>query len=58
MATGKSKPTQRERFIDKARELGIDEDEAAFEARLKRVAKAGPQAPPAPKSKPKKKETD
>lgn len=32
------------RFIKKARELGCDEDEAAFEARLRKVAKA-----PAPK---------
>lgn len=33
-----------QRFIKKARELGCDEDEAAFEARLRKVAKA-----PAPK---------
>ena len=33
--------------IDKARELGCDEDEAAFEKRLRRIAKA----PPAPEKK-------
>jgi hypothetical protein len=33
-----------QRFIKKARELGCDEGEAAFEARLRKIAKA-----PAPK---------
>jgi hypothetical protein len=31
---------QSKRFIEKARELGCDKDEAAFEERLKKVAKA------------------
>jgi len=34
--------TQRQTFIDKARELGCDEDEAAFEERLRKIAKATP----------------
>ena len=29
---------QREKFANKARELGCDEDEAAFEAKLKSIA--------------------
>ena len=33
---------QRDRFIEKARELGCDEDEGRFNATLKRVAKAEP----------------
>jgi hypothetical protein len=35
--------TQSQRFIDKARELGCNEDEAAFEEWLRKIAKA--QAP-------------
>ena len=38
--------SQRDRFIEKARELGCDEDEVRFNETLKRVAKA----PPKPKS--------
>jgi hypothetical protein len=41
MASG-PKPTQKEKFIDKARELGCDEDEAVFEKRLRKIAKATP----------------
>ena len=37
--------TQAQRFIDKARELGCDEDEAAFEKRLRKIATAPPPAP-------------
>lgn len=33
---------QRERFIDAARELGCDEDEAAFKERLKKLVSAPP----------------
>jgi len=33
---------QVEAFRKKARELGCDEDEAAFEDRLKKIAKAAP----------------
>jgi hypothetical protein len=40
--------TQKQRFIDKARELGCDEDEVAFEERLRKIAKA---PPPKPESK-------
>ena len=37
--------TQAKRFFDKARELGCDEDEAAFEDRLRKIAKAPPTLP-------------
>jgi hypothetical protein len=33
---------QSQRFIDTARELGCDEDEAAFDEKLKRIAEAKP----------------
>jgi hypothetical protein len=36
------KRTQSERFIETARELGCDEDEAAFEEKLKRIASVKP----------------
>jgi hypothetical protein len=42
--------TQPQRFIEKARELGCDEDEAAFEERLRKIAKA--QTAPPQKKKP------
>ena len=35
--------TQHERFKDAARELDCDEDEARFDEKLKRVAKAKPE---------------
>ncbi|MCZ6774741.1 MAG: hypothetical protein O7G83_22530 [Proteobacteria bacterium] len=38
----KTKISQREKFIEKARELEADEDESAFEDKLKRSAKAKP----------------
>ena len=34
--------SQRGRFIEAARELGCDDDKDAFEAKLKRLAKAKP----------------
>lgn len=34
--------TQRDRFIEKARELGCDEDEARFNETLKRVVSTDP----------------
>ena len=37
--------SQSQRFIDKARELGCDEDEAAFDERLRKIAKATPPVP-------------
>ncbi len=49
-ATNKAQ-SQPQRFIEKARELGCDEDEAAFEERLRKIAKA---TPPSPKTKPRK----
>ncbi len=41
---------QIERFREKARELGCDEDEAAFDAKLRQIAqyKPPPKAPKAP----------
>jgi len=45
---------QAQRFIDAARELGCDEDEARFDAALKKVASAPPPKD-TPKPKPKKK---
>ncbi len=51
------KLTQSERFIEAARELGCDEDEAAFDDFLKKVAKAPPprkEEKPEPKRKAKK----
>lgn len=35
-------PKQRDRFIEAARELGCDEDEAAFKAMLGKVARHKP----------------
>jgi hypothetical protein len=37
--------SQSEKFKAVAREIGCDEDEAAFEARLKKTAKASPPKP-------------
>jgi hypothetical protein len=42
-----SQGEQSKRFIETARELGCDEDEAAFDEKLKRIATAKPM----PKSK-------
>jgi hypothetical protein len=36
---------QSKRFIETARELGCDEDEAAFDEKLKRIATAKPNRP-------------
>lgn len=36
-------PAQISAFIEKARELECDESEAAFDAKLRRIAKAKPQ---------------
>ena len=41
----KREQSQTDRFIQKARELGCDEDEAAFDKRLRKIAKpSGPKA--------------
>lgn len=48
--TGQDDPAKIERFKALARESGCDEDEAAFEAALKKVAQSGP----VPKHEPKK----
>ena len=49
----KADKTQRERFIETARELGCDEDEAAFDEKLRRIASAKPKrkVPAQPKQK-------
>ena len=36
------KPTQHDRFVEAARELGCDEDEAAFDEKLKVIARQKP----------------
>ena len=51
-APEKKAPTQRERFIKAAREVGATEDEMIFRQRLKAVAGAG--SPKPMKAKPKK----
>jgi hypothetical protein len=42
MKTGKPDPEQYKRFVETARELGCDEDEAAFEEKLRRIATVKP----------------
>ena len=51
MANGKSDDDQRQRFIETARALGADEDEAAFKEKLAVIARQVPkdEAPPAPR---------
>ena len=49
MTTGHKQTSQRQKFIDKAREIGADDSVAAFERKLTRIAKAGPKAPSKPK---------
>ena len=39
---------QRDRFIEAARELGADEDEAAFKAKLATIARQKPKDEPPP----------
>ena len=43
MTTDTSKKTQHKRFVEKARELGCDEDEKRFNTTLKKIAKTDPQ---------------
>ena len=50
MMVGEKDKTQGQKFADKARELGCDEDEAEFDEKLARLAKA--------KAKPKKDESE
>lgn len=44
------KEAQRKRFIETARELGCDEDEAAFDEKLRRIATAKPRSKAVSKS--------
>ena len=39
------RPSQRQKFIEAARKAGADESESAFEAKLKKIAKAKPKKP-------------
>lgn len=39
-------PTQLQKFIEAARKVGADESESAFEAKLKKIAKAKPKPNP------------
>ena len=41
-ANSKDLRSQSQKFIDKARELGCDEDEKAFDDKLRRIAKQKP----------------
>ena len=38
----KEKPSQRDKFIQSAREISVDEDEVAFANRLRRIASQKP----------------
>lgn len=49
-----TKKSQSQKFKDAARATGCDEDEAAFEARLKKIVKPVPPQAQKPKSAPKK----
>ncbi len=43
-------PAQSQRFIDRAREVGVDDDTEAFETVVMKIAQTAPQ-PQAPRSK-------
>jgi hypothetical protein len=43
---------QHERFIETARQLGCDEDEAAFDAKLRVIARQKPKDEPKPRKRP------
>ena len=45
-----SKKSQRDRFIEAARELGCDEDEETFKAKLAVIARQKPKDAPEPPS--------
>jgi hypothetical protein len=49
--TGHNEEKQVQSFVEKARELGCDEDQAAFDERLKQTAKAPPPKPTAKEKK-------
>ncbi len=46
METKKPDRQQRDRFIEMARQLGCDEDEKAFDGKLKKIAKQRPKPEP------------
>ncbi len=45
-----SKPTQHDRFVEAARKLGADEDEATFKAKLAVIARQKPKDDPGMRS--------
>ena len=49
----RAKNSQHEQFIDKARELGVDEDEGRFKAALRQISRAD--VPSEQRKKPKRK---
>jgi hypothetical protein len=49
--TGRHPTSQHDRFVETARALGCDESEAAFDEKLRQIARYKP-APKAPKRKP------
>jgi hypothetical protein len=50
--TQPAKPTdQYKRFVETARELACDEDEAAFDEKLRRIASVKPATPKPPRAK-------
>ncbi|WP_374533043.1 hypothetical protein [Phenylobacterium sp.] len=46
MSDSKAEPSQLNKFKELARELEVDEDEAAFEEAVKKVAISAPAKPP------------
>lgn len=52
MANGKNTLSQHDRFIETARALSCDEDEAAFDEKLKQIARHKPRHTPAANPKP------
>ena len=51
LVSSNSPQTQRDRFIETARALGADEDEAGFKAKLAVIARQKPRAGDVPESK-------
>jgi len=51
MTVDRVRKNQRDSFVEAARELGCDDDEQAFEKRLKEVATSPPPKSDKPKSK-------
>lgn len=43
MTSDKEKSAQHKRFVEKARELGCDDNESRFNDKLKKIARSSPQ---------------